>query len=261
MRITVCETPHAPGDVDRFWGTLRAHCHEHGTDLLVLPELAFLPPVWEREHFDARTWARLEEASAAWLARLPELGSTFVVGAMPATVDTHRLNRGVFWSAATGIVGLRAKRYLPDDPGGREARWFAKGTLDFPAYSAGPLKFGLNICTELWALDTLGPYAKAGVHAVITPRATAESTFERWLALARTAAVRAGAFSLSSNRRHEDGSCGGAGWIIDPEGIELARTSTATPIVTRDIALSDAAAAKARYPRDVLTADGVPLGP
>jgi N-carbamoylputrescine amidase len=85
----------------------------------------------------------------------------------------------------------------------------------------------------------------------VTPRATAAATTERWIALAKTAAVRAGAFSLSSNRRHAAGSCGGVGWIIDPEGNELARTSESRPAVTDDISLADSESAKSRYPRYV----------
>ena len=121
--------------------------------------------------------------------------------------------------------------------------------------SCGRLRFGLNICTELWALETLGPYAAAGVHAVVTPRATAAATTERWVALAKTVAVRTGAFSLSSNRRHDDGSCGGAGWIIDPEGNELARTSAEVPFATRDLDPQSSLAARSTYPRYVFTAD------
>ena len=66
---------------------------------------------------------------------------------------------------------------------------------------------------------------------------------------------RTGAFSLSSNRRHDDGSCGGAGWIIDPEGNELARTSAAIPFATRDLDLNSSLAAKSIYPRYVFAAD------
>jgi N-carbamoylputrescine amidase len=255
VRITVCETPHDPLAAEDLWGALRSHVRDESTDLLILPELAFLEPVWEGQEFDPERWTALERASDAWLARLPELQCAYVVGAAPATVGGETFNQGFLWSADAGLVPLRSKRYLPDEAGGWEARWFTRGTEEFPVFSAGPLRFGLNICTELWALETLGPYAAGGVHAVVTPRATAAATTERWVALAKTVAVRTGAFSLSSNRRHDDGSCGGAGWIIDPEGNELARTSAAVPFATRDLDLQSSLAAKSIYPRYVFAAD------
>ncbi len=253
MRITVCETAHGPA-AESAWSRLSAHTREARSDLVLLPEFAFLEPVWEQAHFDATQWAAIEQAAAGWLARLPELGGAQVIGSMPVTVAGQRLNRGFHWSADGGLQALRSKHHLPDEPGGWEARWFSRGAPDFPLYAAGPLRFGLNICTELWALETAGAYARAGAHAIVTPRATAAATVERWVALAKTMAVRAGAFSLSSNRRHADGSCGGTGWIIDPEGREQARTSASQPAVTVAIDLDSCAAAQAGYPRYVFAA-------
>lgn len=251
MRITVCETPHEAAAVEACWHALRDHCRSERSELLILPEFAFLPPVWEHEGFDEALWNRIEREAMDWISRLGELGCSFVIGAVPNTVAGSRLNQGFLWSDDGRVTRLRSKRHLPNEPGGWEARWFAKGSDEFPVYSAGALRFGLNICTELWALETYGAYAHAGAQAIVTPRATAATTTERWIALAKTAAVRAGAFSLSSNRRHADGACGGIGWIIDPEGNELARTSASRPAITVDVALDDATKAQSRYPRYV----------
>ncbi len=251
MRVTVCETPHDPPAAEKTWAALCAHVRDEGTDLLVLPEFAFLEPVWEKKEFDQSRWAALERTATTWLARLPELQCAHVVGSVPVTTAGNPLNQGFLWSAGSGFIPLRSKRYLPNEPGGWEARWFTKGSEEFPTFSAGALKFGLNICTELWAFETFGPYARAGVQAVISPRATAAATTERWIALAKTVAVRTGAFSLSSNRRHNDGSCGGVGWIIDPEGNELVRTSASSPVATLDLDLTASSVAKSSYPRYV----------
>ena len=251
MRVTVCETPHDRSRSERAWKALCSHVRDEGSELLVLPEFAFLEPVWEHKRCDQRRWDSLEMEASSWLSRLHELNCSWVIGSVPTSSAGSPLNQGFLWSVASGVIFLRSKRYLPNEPGGWEARWFTKGTEEFPVYSAGPLKFGLNICTELWALETFGPYAKAGVHAVVSPRATAEATTERWVALAKTVAVRAGTFSLSSNRRHEDGSCGGVGWIVDPEGNELARTSRSSPAVTLEVDLNASLLAKSGYPRYV----------
>src|SRR4029077_345287 len=118
---------------------------------------------------------------------------------------------------------------------------------------AGALSFGLNICTELWALETYAAYAARNVQVVLSPRATSTATQAAWLSVGIVAAVRSGAFSLSSNRVEPTGACGGGGWIIDPEGRILATTSTETPFATVDIDLSACAAARRAYPRYVFS--------
>ena len=163
------------------------------------------------------------------------------------------MNQGYVWSAAAGLRPLRSKYFLPEEPGSWEATWFQRGDPTFPVYYAGPLSFGLNICTELWALETYADYAALGVELLLSPRATASATTARWLAVGVVAAVRSGAFSLSSNRVDTSGRCGGAGWIIDPAGEVLAVTSAAEPFATRDIDLTKVARARNSYPRYVFS--------
>jgi N-carbamoylputrescine amidase len=143
---------------------------------------------------------------------------------------------------------------MPSEPGAWEAAWFARGTEDFGVYEAGALRFGLNICTELWALETYDHYARASASMVVAPRATAASTIDKWLAIGTVGAVRAGAYSVSSNRVHPDGSCGGVGWIIDPDGRQLALTSEASPFATIDLDLDAPVRAASTYPRYALRA-------
>ena len=92
-----------------------------------------------------------------------------------------------------------------------------------------------------------------------SPRATALATTTTWLALGVVAAVRSGAFSLSSNRVDRSGACGGSGWIIDPAGEILAITSPAEPFATRDIDLTKAVSAKDGYPGYVFRKGGRPV--
>src|SRR5258705_57368 len=82
-------------------------------------------------------------------------------------------------------------------------------------------------------------------------RATASATTAKWLAVGVVAAVRSGAFSLSSNRVDPTGACGGTGWIINPDGEILATTSSDVPFVAMDIDLTVSTAARASYPRYV----------
>ena len=258
MRVTVCELPHAPVALAAAWAALCRHTVEEGSELVLLPEFAFVEPVWEVERFDAARWAAVERLSDAWLGRLGELQVAHVVGARPATIDGRPFNQGFAWSADGGLAPTRRKFFMPDEPGGWEAHWFDRGDAAFPAFHARGLSFGLNICTELWALETYAGYAESSVQAIMSPRATAADTTVKWISAGVVAAVRSGAFSLSSNRVDPTGTYGGVGWIIDPDGRILASTSSEGPCVTVDIDLAGAAQSRAGYPRYVLAAP--PIG-
>jgi len=251
MRVTVCELPHEAAALAASWAALREHVRAQASDLVLLPEFAMLEPVWESEIFDAARWSAIEAQSESRVGRLPELGAEHVVGTRPARRNGRRLNEGYLWSAAAGLRPLRSKYFLPEQPGSWEATWFERGDPRFPVFQAGTVSFGLNICTELWALETYASYAAQGVDLLLSPRATSLETIETWLAAGVVAAVRTGAFSLSSNRVDATGACGGGGWIVDPAGDVLAVTSASEPFATRDLDLGKAANGRESYPRYV----------
>jgi N-carbamoylputrescine amidase len=251
MRVTVCELPHEARALAAAWAALREHTVTHASQLVLLPEFAMLEPVWESEHFDAARWRAIETLSDLQLRRLPEVGAEYVVGTRPVRINGRRLNQAYLWSAAAGVQPLRSKYFMPEEPGWWEATWCQRGDPTFPVFHAGPVSFGINICTELWALETYAAYAALGVELLLSPRATGAATAETWLAVGVVAAVRSGAFSLSSNRVDAAGACGGGGWIIDPAGDILAITSAAEPFATREIDLPRAAKARDSYPRYV----------
>lgn len=251
MRVTVCELPHEPDALAAAWAALGEHAVAHRSELVLLPEFAMVEPVWESERFDADRWSAIVRLSDSWLRRLSELRTEYVVGTRPVGLDRRRLNQAYLWSAAGGVEPLRSKYYLPQEPGNWEASWFERGDSAFPVFHAGPASFGINVCTELWALETYATYAARGVELLLSPRATALATTPKWLAAGVVAAVRSGAFSLSSNRVEPTGACGGGGWIIDPAGEVLAVTSATEPFATRDIDLTAAAKAQSSYPRYV----------
>jgi N-carbamoylputrescine amidase len=251
MRITVCELPHEPGALVSAWRALCQHTAQSSSEFVLLPEFAMVEPVWEAELFDAARWKAAEAWSDAWLQRLPELRVRHVVSTRPATIDGRRFNEGFIWSAIGGLTPLRRKFFLPTEPGNWETRWFDRGDADFPEFQAGSLSFGLNICTELWAVETYPSYAAGNVQAIMSPRATGASTTAKWLSAGVVAAVRSGAFSISSNRVDATDGCGGVGWVISPDGKILASTTAEAPFATIDIDLAAAAAARNTYPRYV----------
>jgi N-carbamoylputrescine amidase len=247
MRVTVCELPHEPYALAAAWAALCEHTRRERSELVLLPEFAMVEPLWQDELFDASRWSAAQALAESWCNRLGELHAPYVVGTRPVTIDRRPFNQGFLWSAA-GLRPLRRKFYLPDEPANWEARWFHRGDADFPDYRAGACSFALNICTELWALETYAAYAARSVQLILSPRATEAATTAKWLSLGVVAAARSGAFSLSSNRIDPTGACGGVGWIIDPSGTILAQTTPDTPFATVDIDLSVAAAARDAYP-------------
>jgi N-carbamoylputrescine amidase len=251
MRVTVCELPQEPLALAAAWDGLCRYVSRHGSDLVLLPEFAMVDAVWDAERFDAERWAEALAQGDTVLEQLPRLGAERVVGTRPTSEQGRRFNEGYLWSKRGGLAPLRRKYFLPAEPGAWEAGWFDRGDARFPAYESRGLRFGLNICTELWALESYAAYAERGVQVILSPRATAATTMAKWFAAGVVAAVRSGAFSLSSNRVDPTGTCGGAGWIIGPEGDVLARTSPEAPWVTVDIDLVSQAAGRNGYPRYV----------
>jgi N-carbamoylputrescine amidase len=253
VKVTVCELPHELDALDAAWSALGEHTRAQASDLVVLPEFVFVEPLWLLDRFDAVAWSHAEAVAESWLQRLPELQAGHVIGTRPVTDGDRHFNEGFLWSPETGLGPLRRKHYLPDEPGGYEARWFDRGAPGFPVYRAGALSFGLNICSELWALELYRTYAGLDVDAIVAPRATAAATTGKWLSVGTVAAVASGCYCLSSNRVQSDGVCGGVGWIIEPDGALLARTSHLEPFATRDIDPARSRQARATYPRYVFS--------
>jgi N-carbamoylputrescine amidase len=253
MRITVCELPHEPAALQAAWAGLCEHTARHASELVLLPECAFVPALWGLDAFDCGRWEHALDLSEVWLGRLHELGAEYVVGTRPIDVEGRPFNQGYIWLPACDVVPLRRKYFLPDEAGSWEARWFDPGDPTFPAFRAGALSFGLNICTELWALETYAAYAEGKVQVVLSPRATGATTRARWLSVGIVAAVRSGAYSVSSNRVDQAGTCGGASWVISPEGEVLAATTPAAPFATVDVDLAAWEEMRAGHPRYVFT--------
>jgi len=251
MRVTICELPHEPRALAVSWLALCDHVAASHAELVLLPEFAGVEPVWESQDFDAGRWDAIESLSEEFLRHLPELGAEYVVGTRALSLHGRRLNQGYLWSKISGLQPLRSKYYMPDEAWSWEATWCDRGDPAFPVFHASPASFGLNICTELWALETYAAYAAMGADLILSPRATAYATTTRWVSAGVVAAMRSGAFSVSSNRVDPTGRCGGHGWIIDPSGEVVALTSAGEPFATREVNLAKAARAKTSYPRYV----------
>lgn len=256
VRVTVCEMHDSPEKFEHDWRELTAHVKQRGSDLVLLPEMPFASWFGEQQRFDGQIWQTAVARHEAWLKRLEELGQAWVISSRPVSQGEQRFNEGFAWQMKQGYQQVHRKYYLPDEEGTWEASWYQRGPGDFTPVSCGKARVGMLICTEIWAMSQAQAYGKAGVQLLATPRLTQGFSVEKWLAAGRTAAVLAGAFSLSSNRVSGDGqgaNYGGRGWIVSPDGEILGLTSRSQPFVTVEIDLDETVRAQQTYPRYIFS--------
>lgn len=254
VRVTVCELHDEPARFEDDWTGLVRHARAHASDVVVLPEMPFGVWLAVSSTFDAAAWDASVAAHDAGIARLQDLAPAAVIASRPVTTGGRRGNEGFVWTEAAGYRAIRQKRFLPDEEGYWEAHWYQRGDDHFPLADVAGTRVGMLICTEMWSMGHAQRYGKAGADLVVTPRVTGKPTVDKWLAGGRVSAVVSGAFHISSNRSalSGGGDFGGTGWIVDPDGRVLAKTSPAEPFATVEIDLDVAAAAKRTYPRYAL---------
>jgi len=251
LRVTVCELSDDRAQFVEDWERLVVHVRTEGSELVVLPEMPFAPWLAASSVFEQAAWDAAVRDHDEWLERLNNLAPASVLSSRPVTRDDRRFNEGFAWSPDEGYRAIHDKRYLPDEVGYWEAQWYGPGEALFDVTDVGGAKVGMMICTDLWSLGHAEQYGRDGAQIIATPRATPRSTVDKWLAGGRVAAVVSGAFSLSSNWTADDdgGDFGGAGWIAEPDGELIARTTRPEPFQTVVIDLDLADAAKRTYPR------------
>lgn len=254
MKITVCELANSRAGLARDWPRLVQHVRRNRSDLVLLPEMPFSPWLPWRPTFNPALWEGAVRAHERWKPRMRELAPAVVCGTVPVTRGGRRLNVGFIHSPARGFEPIHAKCYLPQEPGFWESTWYEPGDGSFKPHRISGISLGFMICTELWFFRHARSYGKDGAHVILCPRATPPATLSKWMAGGRAASVVAGAFCLSSNRISEPGEradLGGQGWIIDPEGEILGKTSRSKPFLTLEIDTAEAELAKGTYPRYV----------
>lgn len=255
-KVTVVQLPDPTPELEAAFAALVEHTKREKPDLVLLPEMPFYPWVGYTDQVDPEQWQAAVDAHEEWLSRLPALGAAVVLGSRPVLDAGTPHNDAYIWQKDSGAQFAHRKYYLPDEPGFWEATWYRRAaTPSFNAASAGDLKVGFMICSDLWFGEHARGYARQGVHILANPRATEAQSVEKWIAGGKALAVMSGAYCLSSNRAGRgQGSVtfGGGGWVIDPDGNLLARTTEAEPFVSVEIDPARAEAAKKTYPRDVM---------
>lgn len=258
MRVTVCELPEDRTAFEYAWNDLVDHVATEESDLVLLPEMPFAPWLPVSPNSDSAAWKQAVTDHNEWITRFDALAPATVLLSRPTIRHDRRLNEGLMWTPAGGAETTHEKRYLPEETGFWEATWYDSGERDFsPVECAGALT-GFLICTDLWAVEEARRYGQAGAHLIVNPRATEATTLEKWRAGAQATSVVSGSFVASSNRAtveddRSDVIFGGEGWIVDPDGTMIARTSRSQPFVTVDINLDVSEQAKETYPRPAFT--------
>lgn len=221
-----------------------------GAELALLPEIPLNP--WS----PATTVARDEDAEPpggprhqAFARAARDIGIAVVGGAIVVDpADAKRHNMALVFDAAGRLVARYAKVHLPDEPGFHEPCHYEPGTRLAEVIRGCGLPFGIQICSDINRPQGAHVLAAMGAAAILNPRATETSTFERWKLVMRAAAMTACAYVLSVNRpRPEQGvPLGGPSIAIDPNGDVLVETTDAVAVVTLEERV--VAEAKTRYP-------------
>jgi N-carbamoylputrescine amidase len=251
MKVTVCEFPDEAARREAAWRGLVRFLHADPTDVVVLPEMPFCDwQMFTTRAIDPVTWQAALAAHDTMIARFAELQTDVVLASRPIDLQGRRLNQAFGWTRGSGVRGSRAKHYLPDEPDGWEATWFAQGDRDFTPIATPALTVGFQLCTELLFSQHSREIGRKGAHLIAAPRAT--SGHRRWPMAACMAAVMSGCFVASANRRSYDSEAfAGRSWLVSPEGEILGETSADMPFLTVDIDLDEAVRAKSTYPRNL----------
>ncbi|QOZ67296.1 carbon-nitrogen hydrolase family protein [Bradyrhizobium arachidis] len=247
FRIATCEFPDRADAAKAAWHCLQDALFAEPVDLLVLPELAGVGSFWASPTFDDIAWREAVTAHAGIADELRRLGARRILGTRAVEADGRRWNETFLWKPEMGLRRGRPKGWLPEQEGGWEATWFDRGPQRVDSIQDDELCYAELVCTEIMVSGAARRLGQAGVQVIAAPRATGGHS--RWEVATRMAAIAAGAFVVTANRR--GGDLAGGSWIVAPDGDILARTSENSPIIFLDIDLSVADGAKQTYPRNV----------
>ena len=237
-----------PGDAAR----LRAHLEQAraaGAELAVLPELPLnrwapatkTPTDDDAEAPNGRRHQALSEAARA-------AGIGVIGGAIVRDSSGARHNTALVFDRTGALVGSYRKLYLPEEDGFWETSHYAPGDALPTVISAFPLRFGLQICSDVNRPEGSRLLAELGAEIIVAPRATEATTFSRWKTVLTAIAMTSCAYVVSVPRpRPEFGvPLGGPAVAIAPSGEMLVESEDALSVVTLHRSALDAA--RRRYP-------------
>lgn len=205
--------------------------------LAVLPELALNP--WS----PATKTPRDEDAEApdgpraAILAHAARsVGIGLLGGAIIRDERGRRFNTALTYDANGTLRGSFRKCHVPEEPGFWETSHYEYGMEPPEVVEGFPLRFGVQICSDVNRPQGSHILAALGAQAVIAPRASELKTYPRWNVVFRANALTCGLYYLSVNRPAPEFGVlmGGPSVAVNPDGVVIAETTDPVCVVSLD---------------------------
>ena len=221
-----------------------------GATLAVLPELplnAWAPATKTPDESDAESPGGPRHQALARAAR--EVGIGVIGGAIvrdPVTGRRH--NTALVFDENGALVSSYRKLHLPDEPGFWETHHYDPGDQLPPVVDTFPIRFGLQICSDINRPEGSHLLGALGAEAIINPRANEAALFPRWRTVFIANALTSGAYVLSVNRPGEEAGVkfGGPSFAVAPTGEVLVETTDPVAVVTLERAVVEEA--RRKYP-------------
>lgn len=199
--------------------------HEQGADVMVTPELVLTgyPPedLLLRPHFVERqdaALAQLREDTASLT------GLHIVVGHV--TVEGEQLFNAASVLCEGRVVGTYRKRELPNYSVFDEQRYFTSAQ-DVLVFETKGVRFGVNICEDIWLESASRDAAQAGAQVLLVPNASPYNTGKQdeRLRVARRCAQATGCAVIYANMvgGQDELVFDGASFALDARGEPAAR--------------------------------------
>jgi N-carbamoylputrescine amidase len=250
MKLSICEFPDEVTRKPKAWDALVEHAAATKPDMVVLPEMPFCEWIFVGDAVDPGLWRKAMTMHDEMIGKFDQLACEWVLSSRPVEREGRRLNEAFLWSKTSGYRAIRHKWYLPDLPVARETVWFDQGDRDFTPASCGPLRVGVQLCSEIMFPEHAREIGVADAHLIAHPRASGNGRM--WRAACEMSAITSGCYVVSANRRSHDREWfSGGSWLFSPEAAPLGETTAARPFVTVEIYAAVAEQAKTTYPRDL----------
>jgi len=235
----VHEVFHGEDGSERLHDILR-RCKATGAELVVLPELPVDP--W----IPADETPRTEDAEPPdgprhrLLSTAAQRSGLFVMGgAITLDGDSgERVNRALLFDPTGELAVSYDKLHIPCEENFWEAKHYRPGKSVATTVEVRGFPLGLQICSDLHRPEGSHLLGAAGAEAILAPRATPESSYERWQLVIRANAVTSAVYVISVNRPRSEGaaSIGGPSLAVGPDGAVLLESTDplSTVVLRRD---------------------------
>jgi N-carbamoylputrescine amidase len=205
---------------------------EQGADLVVLPDLSFLP-FFPQLRTDATWMERAEKVPGGPSCEaVRELARTHSVAIVASIYE--RVRDGVYYDAGvavseTGEVqGAQRMMHIPEEPDFNEKYYYKPGNSEYPVFRLADVRVGIAIGQDLFFPEHHRLLAVHGAELIVGPNAIAAETDPLTLC-SQAAAVMNHVFVGVANRTGRDNKLTfvGKSHVAGPDGSILVQAKTA----------------------------------